>query len=362
MSGYGSPPPQGSYPPAQYGAPPPQQQYPPPGYGAPPTAPPPASQPSKMKAMLPAIIIVVGVVLAGVALASNWYQESGSYSYTYGTFSVSGSFTYVVNLFGTACGTVTTSTASTTACSSNSTGATNTHSVFTVTLIFVVLGLVLGVVAFVFGLLGAFSRRAPSKLMGMLPMLFALLAAVLMLLAPVYMMVALPGAIQADQKAAMSSSSGSTTIGGACPNSGPNTTFFGGCSTSQGSVSWGGSLGWYLAFGAFVLFLVGAVLFIRTRKSAETATAQPQWGQPAAGPQDPAVFHPDVSGGAYGGGAPPSTQPAAYPAQGYAQPAPAYPAAAPSYPAQPQGTRCPSCGYVTPAGYNVCGNCRARLY
>ena len=106
-------------------------------------------------------------------------------------------------------------------------------------------------------------RRAGTAIaLGVLAMLIAIGAAG-------YFAVALPGAIGSD-------SPGHT-------GSGPWSSFYGSTTTSGLSITWGPAMGWYLAIGAFVLFLVGVVILARSRTD-PPAPAPAAVPSPAAAP------------------------------------------------------------------------------
>ena len=104
-------------------------------------------------------------------------------------------------------------------------------------------GLILGLVAAILGFMsrGNSGRARPV-------MALAVIALILALAAPAMFAVALPGALAKDSPSH--------------PSSGPWSTFFGSNTTQIGSTTitttWGPGIGWYLSFGAFVVFLSGS--------------------------------------------------------------------------------------------------------
>lgn len=363
--------PQSSYPPSSYGQQPQQPySYPPaqqpyqqqgqpyqqqgyPGYQQPQAAPQPAMAPARPKrsfmSFLPAILVIVGVVLAGVALGTGWWAESGSGTIEGYSESYSGS----VNLFGCSSYTETVNGASSSSSSCSTTNNSAVTTVFDVTLGMVIGGLILGIIGVVFAFLGMFSRRPMGKTMSMLPFLVTLIAAVLMIAAPMYFMAALPGA--------------ECNGGSNCPS------FFGSQTVSGISESYGGGIGWYLAIGAFVVFLIAAIFMLmawrKAKASAPPADQMMMQQQAQPGMQPMMQQQPQQASW----GAQPAAQPAQPAAAPYSQPAPAYaasPAPAayqapqPAYqqPAQQAGMTCPSCGRPASfiAQYNryYCNSCQ----
>ncbi|HUI38101.1 MAG TPA: hypothetical protein VLY85_00560, partial [Thermoplasmata archaeon] len=71
------------------------------------------------------------------------------------------------------------------------------------------------------------------------------------LLAPIALVIAQPSALTAD------------THGGMVPSTGPWVSFVGTDSVSSMTLTWGPYFGWYLAWMAGALLLIGAVLFGR---------------------------------------------------------------------------------------------------
>lgn len=131
-------------------------------------------------------------------------------------------------------------------------------------------GFFLLIVGFVIGLIGAILgvvwRGNARRVMPVFA--FAIIAMILALITPVLFMATLPGAISKDIPAATKSVS-----------SGPWSSFFGSTSYSPVSgytinLTWGPAIGWYLAFAAFVILLIGVIfLFLNRREPAEPAPA-----------------------------------------------------------------------------------------
>lgn len=127
-------------------------------------------------------------------------------------------------------------------------------------------GFVLGIVA---SAAGFFSRRNPRLTHPAIEM--AVFALVLAVAAPTLFAVALPGAVAKDVPTSERPSATST---------GPWSSFFGSSATSlpggvTQTLTWGPSIGWYLAIGAFILLLIGAILLYRSRRPLPSLVSVP---------------------------------------------------------------------------------------
>ena len=192
---------------------------------------------------------VVGIVLAIVALVGPWWTMTASVlvvtvSLNFGLFGASGTMPG-----GGAVG------------GSYST-LPHVGSVFMAGAALTALGLILGVVML---LLIAMSGKKPG--LRKIGAAMGIVGAIVLLVGPLYVMSALPGALSSD---VFPSSSGISISG-----------FFGGISAAGMSLTWGGGWGWYLAFVAAILLLIGGILALRAPKAAAMPAA------PMAAPPPP---------------------------------------------------------------------------
>ncbi len=212
---------------------------------------------------LAAIVLLIAVVLTIAALFLPWYSEE---------FSAAG-FSETQNAY---LGFPTTNGTIQYTCSSNvpnchpsssysAQNATHVGSLAEAGYLLIIVDAVLGLVAV--GLAFA-SRNNPRRAGAAIAL--GVVAMLIVIAAAGYFAVALPGAIASDT-----------------PNhsgSGPWSSFIGSNTTSGLSLTWGPTIGWYLAIGAFVLFLVGAIILARSRKD-PPAPAPAVVPTPAAAPQ-----------------------------------------------------------------------------
>lgn len=352
--------------------PPPPYPYapaPPPPVYAPASPPPPTylpappprrrRKPLNKGMLLSSVLVVVGVAVTGVALEFPWFSIQAT---------VSGTETWAYYPW---CAYITGSTSNTgqgnQGCVSYSALATNggnLQALYSIIELMVVLALILGVVAFLFGLMGAMGRRL-FKRHTHLAFLLAVVAGLLMLMAPLAIAIGQPAAIASE-----SAGAGNT----ACGSTGPQSSLWGSCtntsSPESGSVvtnwSWGPSTAWYLSFPAFLLLLLGGMNLRRTEpaylEEDEESSAIPGTYAVPAGYVAPPLQYPG------GPAAPPATPsapappaaPAPYPSGGYGGASGAWSQAPASAPAA--SVSCRYCGTVNPAGAKVCGRCAQRIY
>jgi hypothetical protein len=196
---------------------------------------------------------VVGIVLVAMSFAGPWWSLSMQASALGVNLNLTGDF----GLFG---GTTHLDSPAGSQTQSVAYG-NNTHigSVFALGAIFMFLGIVLGaaMVAMVVGSAKRPNLRKPGAIVG-------LLAFALALLGPLYVMVSLPAAINAD-------SGGGATEGLSISG------FFGSQSTDllgvTLNVNYGGGWGWYLALVGAIIFLVAAIASMRVPRSGPMASA-----------------------------------------------------------------------------------------
>lgn len=229
------------------------------------------------------ILLVLAVVLAGVSTTLSWWNIADSSG-------TSGSF-YLTN-----------------ACSRGSCqgyqGEPGLQDVFALTNDLVLIGLLVAVFTVLLFVASIFYPR-----LGVGTLATGMIAALLLLAAPVYLYVGLPGAIRTFSGAAQVSS------------------FFGSYTSPPGfftpavTTTWGGGSGWYLAFVAFAALLIAAILaFSATRRLAALGSFRPP---PLAAPPPTGPYAP----------------PGAYPPPGLST---------------TQEVFCPMCGTHYPAGTQYC--------
>ncbi len=209
-----------------------------------------------MTSKIGVLLGVVAIVVAIAGMAGPWWTESfsGSGRILGIPIDVNGNATF--GLFG-----VTSTSHSPLGNQTNtSTYSTAPHvgSVFSLGTILLVLGLILGIGFVALGVMPNPRFRKFAAILGVLAVLFTLLA-------PLYVMSALPDAVNAD--------SGSTTT---------YTTVSGFWGIKSGStfgittsITWGAGWAWYLPLIAAVLFLVAAIAMLAARKPAMAAPLPP---------------------------------------------------------------------------------------
>jgi hypothetical protein len=224
------------------------------------------------------ILVLIGAILMIVAMFTAWYVYTESFTFDGATEKGTFSFfpTYSASYNGstqtaTSCSGSSDCPSSTTTDSSYSAGNLNHTGQIAVTGWYLILG------GFITGILGAILALGSRSKQGWVKPALALsvIALLLALVTPVIYLVALPGAVKADTPSMETSNA-----------SGPWSSFFGSSSVSGASTTWGAGIGWYLAFIAFVLFLIGVILLAKSRAPAPEeasgmmAPAQPEMGAP----------------------------------------------------------------------------------
>ncbi len=199
-----------------------------------------------MQSKLGVIMGVVAIVLVIVAMFAPWWVVDTSGHF--GAFTATSHVEY--DMFGR-----------TETSQSNISSATNTTaysslpqsgSVFSLATILSVLGLILGVGMIVIGALGGTnpSLRRFAAMAG-------ILAFVILLVASLYVMSALPAAV--NQDSSLSPSNAFSGYWGTRSASG-----FGGF--ISGTTTWAAGWGWYLPLVAAILFLIGAIIVLAARR------------------------------------------------------------------------------------------------
>jgi len=118
----------------------------------------------------------------------------------------------------------------------------------------------IGLVGTILGIIGAFTVGfdiLPKKI-GALLVIIGLVIAVI---APVYLMISLPGAFDEEGGYLVSE------------NKGPSKSFFGSKSTDTMDYSWGGAMGWYMSIGSVIALLI-SVIFVFESSSAYGSSQQ----------------------------------------------------------------------------------------
>lgn len=364
-SPYPTTPPPPSYPPAPgYAGPPAQTGYP--GY-PPPSAPPPifapppspyvTADPSRAAARRPpgyrhrrrttgAIVLSIGFIFTALGLGLGWWSESGS---GLSIFFVPGSTATCTASTGSTCPTPLT----------YSSISSQMSTLYGSIEYMILAALILSVIAAAFAFLGAYGITFGRGQLNLVVMLGAL-AAVLCVAPVIYAAIGQPAAFQAAN--------------GGCSGASYCTSFFYGSMTSGGTTTnWGPYVGWYAALIGFIVLIVGAVVYSRTRTepftmdelassfqapaAGGTPAGAPQWG--AAPPQQPS--YPPYSGAQQPTwGAPPPSQPSwSTPPAAPSSPPPA------SWPATgavaPTATTCARCGASNATTAATCWRCQAPL-
>ncbi len=207
-----------------------------------------------MNSRLGVVVGVLAVVLAIVAIVGPWWTVDSSIRF--GGLTGTGHIEY--NMFGR-----TEATQSNISSSSNSTSYANlpqTGGVFTLASVLVILGIIMGIGMVI---IGAMSGANPS--LRRFAAIAGVLAFLVLLVAALYVMSALPGAVNQDG----SGRPGSTAFSG----------FWGSTSSSflgiSATVNWAAGWAWYVALVAAIVFLAGAIMIIAARKPAMPATLPP---------------------------------------------------------------------------------------
>ncbi|UCE36653.1 MAG: hypothetical protein JSW00_14215 [Thermoplasmata archaeon] len=163
-------------------------------------------------------------------------------------------------------------------------GGSATSGLLTLTAIFVILALIFIGLFFIFSLFKAMDKSGPTyllKVIGVLGMIFCILA-------PIIFMIALPGAMKADveEEAAADGEEYDEP-----DHDHPTKSFFGSYEDTdeddwgrrEERASWGGDIGWLLAFVSFVFILIALII-----SSMEPSAAPPYGMQyPGAPPYQP---------------------------------------------------------------------------
>jgi len=227
---------------------------------------------SKGGRVVGAVIILVGAILLIAALFMPWYAVQVSYS---GISVTQNSYPGLPSSNGTiqyTCSGLPSGASCPSQTSYNTARENNTATIAETGYFLIIVGFVLGLIG---AILGFTSRNNAHRAR---PAMTLAIVAMIVAIATVGMFaVALPTAIGQDS-----------------PNhsgNGPWSSFFGsgnvaGLGPSGSSATWGPGIGWYLAIGAFVVFLVGMIILALARKEPPepVPVAAPAPGAAAAPP------------------------------------------------------------------------------
>ncbi len=209
-----------------------------------------------MQSKVGVVLGVIAVVLAIVALIGPWWVVNAE-------LHVGGGFTATSQQAYSPFGRTETSQSNFSSSTNTSTYSDlpQTGSVFTLGTILTGLGLILGIAMVVIGVLPSSSPsfRRFAMIVGVFAFLF-------LLIAPIYVMSALPGAVNQDT----SGTPGATSFSG----------FWGTKSASLGllgsaTVTWAAGWAWYVAFVAAIVALAGGIAMVASRRPAMPAPQVP---------------------------------------------------------------------------------------
>lgn len=203
-----------------------------------------------MQSKLGVILGVIAVVLVIVGIIGPWWTVQAQANLSVGPVSMSLNAHNEFGLFGAAAFFQMGATSSSN--TTNYNDAPHVGAVFLLATILLVLGLICGIGLVVVGAMSG-SRPSFQRLGGLL----GVLSFVILLIGTLYVMSALPDAVNQD--------SGAPSYGTAFSGFwGTKTSAFG--SFGQASVVWSAGWGWYIALVAAIVFLVaGVVLFVARR-------------------------------------------------------------------------------------------------
>jgi len=288
------------------------------------------------------VMVIVALIFVAIPLGMNWWGVSlsgGGYS---GSADASLSQFCISGTFGTGCESLSTSPDK---AIPDTAGLTST---------IMLVGLLLVILALVFFILAIFLPK-----IGIGAFVCGLIGGLMPLVAFLYYFAAWPGAMK---------NTASSMLGIDNPG------FFGSSSPVSGvTVSWGGSIGWYMAIVAFILALVASILVLMAVRAIAPMGNIRLGIAPAPAyapyPQQPAPGYPPAQYPQQGYGQPGYQAPAQYPQYGapagyppaqQAQPAPVYQQPVAGAPAGAPAS-CPSCGTAIDAGQIFCKNCGTRV-
>jgi len=210
--------------------------------------------------MVGAAIVLVAAILMLVALLTPWYMEQVSDSGVSVTLNAYPGLPSTNGTIQFTCSGLPSGESCTPQSSYTAEKLNNTGNIAEAGFFLIIVGFVLGLIGAILGFTsGKNARRAgPARTL-------AIVALVVAIAAVAMFAVALPTAIGQD-------SPGHT-------GTGPWSSFFGSGNASSmglpgGTLTWGPGIGWYLAIGAFVLFLVGMFVLRQGQKEPAQPAAQ----------------------------------------------------------------------------------------
>lgn len=215
---------------------------------------------NKGRRLVASIIVLVGAILLIAALFTPWYTTKVSNAYATETQ------TFYPG-FPSQNGTIQYSCSGEIKCPSqtsySSLNYNNTGMIAEEGFFMLVLGAILGIIGMVFGVMSRGNPRRAAPAIAL-----AIIALILALIAPTLYAVVLPGAVSKDIPTAARPPT----------SSGPWSSFMGSSSfvlpeIGSNSVTWGPTTGWYLAFAAFAVLLIGVILLVVFRKEPAPAPA-----------------------------------------------------------------------------------------
>lgn len=207
---------------------------------------------NKGRRLVASIIVLIGAILLIVALLTPWYMTKISNAYATETQ------TFYPGIPSDN-GTIQYSCSGHISCPSQTSYSklnyNNTGAIAEAGFFMLLIGAILGIIAVIFGAMSRGNARRVRPAIAL-----AVIALILALAAPSIYAVVLPGAVGKDIPNAARPTS-----------SGPWGSFMGSSSFTEpiigsNTLNWGPTDGWYLAFAAFVVLLIGVILLIAFRK------------------------------------------------------------------------------------------------
>jgi hypothetical protein len=211
--------------------------------------------------LIAAILVLIGAILLIVAVFMPWYAFKEPIAAIPGASVTSNTYPGFPSQSGTvqySCSGFPSSVPCPSSTSYNGAALNNTAVIAETGFFLLIVGFVIGIIGTIIGVMsrGTTRRVRPALALSAIAMILAVIT-------PVLFAAALPGAVSKDLPKAT--------------GSGPWSSFIG----SSSGASWGPAIGWYIAFVAFVILLIGVILFFLYRKEPTPAAA------PAPAPASP---------------------------------------------------------------------------
>jgi hypothetical protein len=212
---------------------------------------------NKRRRVVGAIVVLIGAILLIVAAFTPWYAESFKVSFEgYSITITANSYPGIPSSNGTiqyTCSGLPSAASCPSQTSYKDARLNNTGNIAEAGYFMAIVGFILG---FIGAILGVASRTNPRRAG---PAIALAVVAMILAVAAFGLFAALiPGAIGSDTPGHTGTGPWSSFTGSA------NTTSFG--IPIAGTLSWGPSIGWYIAIVAFVILLIGVILLFRYRK------------------------------------------------------------------------------------------------